>query len=248
MKKIVYKCGCETYFEDKNGVYEVVEHGQVVCPIHTVESFNILYYKSNVWARDTKWFDHVIMKTPMDMMVIQEIINETKPDLIIETGTFKGGSALFMANMLDLIGNGYVITIENNEKRNGQPTHDRIIYWQGNSTDSEIVFRVNRATMGKKSIMVCLDSNHDKDNVLKEMEKYSGLVTVGNYLIVDDTNINNPMIIFEPSGEKRIYEQGPHEAVEEFLTTHKEFKIDRDREKFLFTFNPDGFLRKVADA
>jgi len=71
-------------------------------------------------------------------------------------------------------------------------------------------------------------------------------VTVGNYLIVDDTNINNPMI---PTLDgKRIYEQGPHEAVMEFIKTHKEFKIDRDREKFMFTFNPDGYLRKVIDA
>lgn len=239
MRRITYKCGCETYFEEKDGIYEVVPDGQILCTYHAIEAFHIVYYRSMVWARDTKWFDHVIMKTPMDIIILQEIINETKPDLIIETGTFKGGSALFLANMLDLIGNGNVWTIENNDKYDGElPKHDRIKYFKGDST--KIKLEMN----GAKSVMVCLDSDHNKDNVLKEMEKYCSLVTIGNYLIVDDTNINNPMLILKDG--KRIYEQGPHEAVDEFLKTHKEFKIDRDREKFLFTFNPDGYLRRIC--
>jgi cephalosporin hydroxylase len=187
------------------------------------------------------------MKTPMDMMVLQEIINETKPDLIIETGTFMGGSALFMANMLDIAGKGLVYTVDYSVAYDENlPSHNRIAYFKGSSTNSELIKKIKNEMNGAKSVMVCLDSDHSKDNVLNEMEKYSPFVTVGNYMIVDDTNINNPMLPLKDG--KRIYEQGPHEAVEEFIKTHKEFKIDRSREKFLFTFNPDGYLRKVSNA
>jgi len=184
------------------------------------------------------------MKNPMDIMVLQEIISETKPDVIIETGTFKGGCSLFLANMLDLIGNGIVYTIENDQTKNSFPSHDRITYLKGSSISHDIFSAITSSMNGAKSVMVCLDSDHGKDHVLKEMEMYSQLVTVGNYLIVDDTNLNNP--IYATLNGKRIYEQGPHEAVVEFLKTHKEFRIDRDREKFLFTFNPDGFLRRIC--
>lgn len=244
MKNIRYKCGCETYFDEKEGIYEIGEHGQICCPYHSTDSFHIAFYHNGVWKKDTTWFGYKILKNPMDIMVLQEIISETRPDLIIETGTFNGGGSLFFANMLDLIGKGEVYTVENDKTKNSFPAHNRITYLKGSSTSDDIFSTIKSSMNGAKSVMVCLDSAHDKDHVLKEMEMYAPLVTVGNYLIVDDTNINNPMI---PTVDgKRIYEQGPHEAVMEFIKTHKEFKIDRDKEKFLFTFNPDGFLRRIC--
>ena len=246
MKRINFKCGCETHFEDKEGQYEIDQHGQILCPYHSADAFHITFYNTGVWKRNTTWFGYSILKNPMDIMILQEIISETKPDLIIETGTFKGGGALFFAHMLDLIGYGTVYSIENDSTKNSFPKHDRITYLKGSSTSDDVFHNIKSSMNGAKTIMVVLDSAHDKDHVLKEMELYAPLVTVGNYLIVDDTNINNPM--YPTCDGKRIYEQGPHEAVMEFIKTHKEFKIDRDREKFMFTFNPDGYLRKVIDA
>jgi cephalosporin hydroxylase len=245
VRRIDYKCGCETHFEEKEGVYEISPHGQVCCPYHSTDAFHIAFYQRGVWKRNTTWFGYSILKNPMDIMVLQEIISETKPDLIIETGTFKGGGALFFAHMLDLNGHGSVYTIENNIKDNGYPIHNRILYLKGDSASQEAINTIKANLNGAKSIMVCLDSAHDKDHVLKEMELYAPLVTVGNYLVVDDTNINNPM--YPTCDGKRIYEQGPHEAVMEFIKTHKEFKIDRYREKYLFTFNPDGYLLRVKE-
>jgi len=243
MRRIRYKCGCETYFEEKEGAYEISPHGQICCPYHSTDAFHIVFYHNGVWKRDTKWFGHSILKNPMDVMVFQEIISETKPDVIIETGTFKGGGTLFLAHMLDLNKWGDVFSIENNGHDN-LPYHSRITYLKGSSTSDEIMNKVKDEVKGSKSTMVVLDSAHDKDHVLKEMELYSPLVTVGNYLIVDDTNINNPPI---PTLDgKPIFKEGPHEAVIEFINAHKEFKIDRDREKFMFTFNPDGYLRRIC--
>lgn len=244
MKTITYKCGCQTEFEDKDGEYEVCKDGHFLCDEHAIKSFSLAYYQSKVWAEKTKWLNSLIMKNPMDMIMIQEIIYDTKPNVIIETGTYHGGSALFMATILDILKKGEIYTVDNNDKYDGcLPQHRRINYIKGDSISDEIVNEIKKEVNGAKSVMVCLDSDHNKDNVFKEMEKYCGFVTVGNYLIVDDTNINHPMRITQ-KGE-RIYEQGPHEAVDEFLKIHKEFRIDKSREKFMFTFNPDGYLKKI---
>ena len=244
MRTITYKCGCETEFEEKEGQYEVCKNGHFLCNEHASKAFQLAYYKSNVWAERTKWLNKRIMKNPMDMMMIQEIICDTRPDVIVETGTFHGGSALFMATILDNIKKGTIFTVENDNKHNGnRPQHRRIHYIEGDSTSDDVVNDIKKQVNGAGSVMVCLDSDHNKDNVLKEMEKYCGLVTIGNYLIVEDTNINNPMKITKKG--IRIYQQGPHEAVEEFLKTHDDFMIDKSREKFMFTFNPDGYLKKI---
>jgi cephalosporin hydroxylase len=244
MREIKYKCGCTTHFDEKDGIYHVDLHD--LCVFHAIESFHLKYYKSLVWAGGTKWLGHDIMKTPMDMVIIQEIIFDTQPDVIIETGTFHGGSALFMATILDSIGKGIIYTIENEEKEDVTlPKHERIKYLKGNSVSDGIVNQIKSEVNGVKSVMVCLDSDHNKDNVLKEMDMYSPLVSVGNYLIVDDTNINYIINVTDGYG-KRLYEKGPREAVVEFLKTHYEFDIDMSKEKFMLTFNPCGYLRRVC--
>jgi cephalosporin hydroxylase len=87
--------------------------------------------------------------------------------------------------------------------------------------------------------MAVLDSNHHKEHVLSELRAYSRIVTVGQYLIVEDTNLNGRPVLPE-------YGPGPHEAVQEFLAEDRRFEVDRSREKFMMTFNPGGFLKRVA--
>jgi cephalosporin hydroxylase len=172
------------------------------------------------------------------MWVYQEIIHEVKPDVIIETGTMDGGSALFMASMCDLVGQGKVISIDIAE-REGRPQHDRITYLLGSSTSEEIVHRVRGLINGQEKVLVVLDSDHRMEHVLAELQIYSQMVTFGSYMIVEDTNMNGHPVAPE-------FGPGPMEAVQEFLKDSDAFEIDKRLEKFYLTFNPNGFLRKVG--
>jgi cephalosporin hydroxylase len=207
------------------------------------DAFHHLYYDSadTTWKR-TSWLGHTVQKCPLDLWVYQEILVETRPDLIIESGTYRGGSALFLASVCDDIGHGRVTTIDLIE-RPGRPRHRRITYVQGSSTDAAVLERVHRRARRAKRVMVILDSDHSRDHVLRELELYAPLVTPGCYLVVEDTNVNGHPVL--PS-----HGPGPMEAVAEFLRHSDGFEVDRSRERLLLTFNPSGYLRRrtAADA
>jgi len=206
-----------------------------------VDEFHKLYYYTaciNGTWRNTKWMGIPIFKNPMDMIVYQELIYKIRPDIIIETGTKMGGSALFFANICDNIKHGQVITVDIN-KINNLRLHDRITYLNGNSVDTIIVDFIKQRCENKK-VMVILDSDHAKDHVLKELNIYSEIVSIGSYLIVEDTNISNsPVCGIGTVGE------GPLEAVLEFMGNKHGYTIDRSMEKFYFTFNPMGWLKRI---
>ena len=202
-----------------------------------IAAFHQIYYERGSWINSTCWRGVPVQKCPLDLWVYQEIIHEVQPDLIIETGTCYGGSALFFANMLDLIGKGRVITIDIYPK-GAMPHHDRITYLKGSSIDSDILRHVWTTAKNHRTL-VNLDSDHTKDYVLKELSCYAPFVTPGSYMIVEDTNVNGHPVC-EQHGP------GPFEAVEEFLKLHPEFEIDAAREKFMLTQNPNGYLRRKA--
>jgi cephalosporin hydroxylase len=206
-----------------------------------IRQFNRLYYDSTVWGNgNTRWFGTTILKCPTDMWIYQEILYELKPDVIVETGTFNGGSAFFFASLFDLLGRGEVITIDV-EAREERPKHSRITYLNGFSTSKEIFGEVKELIKNKEKIMVVLDSDHSKQNVLNELRMYNDIVTVNSYLIVEDTNINGHPALPE-------FGPGPMEAVEEFLKENKNFVIDETKEKFFLTFNSKGYLKKIKNA
>ena len=168
---------------------------------------------------------------------MQEIIYEIKPDLIIETGTFKGGSALYYAHLFDLIGKGRVITIDV-EFRENRIKHPRIRYVFSSSTDELLIPLLDEETKDKHTVMVLLDSDHSRDHVLAEMNLYSNYVTRGSYMIVEDTALNGHPI--HPNTEP-----GPMEALDIFMKDNKDFISDKSMEKFLMTWHPNGFLKKL---
>lgn len=174
-------------------------------------------------------------KCPLDLWIYQEMIYETKPDFIIETGTNKGGSALFFASICELMGRGQVVTIDIEDY--GAPSHPRITKILGNSISEEVVKTVEGLVGGKRA-MVVLDSAHNKEHVLREMELYSPFISRGCYLTVEDTNLNGHPVFPE-------FGSGPMEAVEEFLRRSGDFAIDSKREKFMLTFFPNGFLKRI---
>jgi cephalosporin hydroxylase len=201
-------------------------------------AFAILYHaKGEQTFNNLRWFGTPVQKNPMDLWIYQEMISEIRPDVIVECGTYKGGSALYMAHLMDLAGKGRVITIDI-EKYPGLPSHPRITYLLGSSTDPEIVRQVREAIRPGQTVMVFLDSDHSKAHVSKELELYHGLVTVGSYLVVEDTDLNGHPILPK-------HGPGPMEAAEEFLRGNERFEVDRSREKLLVTFNPRGYLKRV---
>ncbi len=206
-----------------------------------LDEFHKLYYYSSVagktWS-DTWWQGIQILKCPLDLWIYQEIIFRTKPDLIIETGTYKGGAAHFLASMCDLNGLGEVVTVDIEEYPD-RPAHPRISYLQGSSTDAKIFGFIQERAARKQSVLVILDSDHSMAHVRLEIELYALLVTPGNYLIVEDTNINGNPVLPE-SGP------GPKEAIDDFLQLHSEFIVDRSMEKLLMTFNPGGYLKRIV--
>jgi cephalosporin hydroxylase len=139
-------------------------------------------------------------------------IVQTKPDFVIETGTARGGSALFLAHICDVLGKGRVITIDIKENPN-RPRHERITYLHGSSTSKEVLSEV-KGLVGDGSALVILDSDHSKDHVIAELRAYSRFVNDGGYLIVEDTNVNGHPVLPE-------YGPGPMEAVEAFLEANK---------------------------
>ena len=181
------------------------------------------------------WMGIQIFKYPTDLMKYQEIIFEQRPDILIECGTAKGGSALFFANLFDLLGNGKVVSID--VKDNNHPYHNRIKYLIGKSTDKKIVEEVKKYIAGKK-VMVILDSDHYKGNVLKELKIYGELVSTGYYMIVEDTILNGNTI-------EETFGAGPKEAVEEFMKNNNDFEVDKSKEAFILTSCKGGFLRKI---
>jgi len=199
--------------------------------------FHRMYYglPQRTW-KSTSWLGTRIWKCPLDMWIYQELITRVRPDVILETGTNAGGSAHFLATICDQLGSGRIVTVDIETLPN-RPQHERITYLEGSSTAPEIVARMAQEASG--TVMVILDSDHSRAHVLEELKAYAPLVTPGSYLIVEDTNING-----HPA--RPGWGPGPTEALQEFLPSHPEFRVDSDCEKFFMTFNPGGYLQRIS--
>ena len=205
------------------------------------------------YSYNFSWMGRPIIQFPQDIMAMQEIIWQVKPDLIVETGIAHGGSLIFYASMLELIGEGQVLGIDVDIRQHNRveieqhPMFKRITMIEGSSIDEEIAKQVYDLAKGKSRILLVLDSNHTHDHVLKELELYSPLVTKDSYLVVFDTVVEDMPEDFFPD---RPWGKGnnPKTAVWEFLKTNKRFKVDKDIEaKLLITVAPDGYLKCLED-
>lgn len=200
--------------------------------------FNRLYY---AWIESTtlpnRFLGHTTLKYPTDLWIYQELLAELRPAVLVETGTFRGGSALYFATLMDALAHGKVVTVDV-EEQPGLPEHPRISYVVGSSVDPEITQRVYAEIDDAEPVLVILDSDHACDHVLRELHAYADLVGPGSYLIVEDTNINGRPVLSS-------WGPGPGEAVERFLAARDDFQIDRSRERMMLTANPEGFLKRV---
>lgn len=209
------------------------------------DKFHDLYYSKLDSGRGLhtivlSWMGYELFKCPLDLWIYQELILMQRPDVIIETGTYKGGSALYLASICDMVGHGEVVSIDiDDSHRATRPRHPRITYIHGSSIAAPVVERVFDLVSNRPNALPILDSEHARDHVLEELRIYRKLVPAGGYLIVEDTNING-----HPT--YRDFGPGPWEAVDAFLSEDAEFYADRSAERFILTMNPRGYLRRRA--
>ncbi|WP_166364056.1 cephalosporin hydroxylase family protein [Pseudomonas akapageensis] len=196
------------------------------------------------------WMGRPIIQLPQDMMAMQEIIWQVKPDLVIECGIAHGGSIIYYASLLELQGHGEVLGIDrdirphNREAIESHPMSKRISMIEGSSIDAAVVEQVRAVAAGKKVILV-LDSNHTHEHVLEELRLYAPLVSVGSYCVVMDTVVEDMPPEFFPD---RPWGPGdnPKTAVWAYLEENRDFEIDYQvQNKLLVTVAPDGYLRRV---
>ncbi len=206
-----------------------------------VDSFHRLYYESaeQTW-QSTRWLGVEVQKCPLDLWIYQELLFDLRPQLIVETGTFQGGSAYYLASVCDLLGCGEIVTIDVTARPN-RPDHPRITYVTASSTDPAVVDDLRETVRDLDSVLVILDSDHSATHVADELRLLSPLVTLGGYVVVEDTNVNGRPVLAD-------FGPGPGEAVDEFLASTDEFVADASREKLFMTFNPSGYLRRVRRA
>mgnify|MGYP001234634911 CR=1 FL=1 len=202
------------------------------------------------------WMGRPIIKFPADMIVQQEIMWKLKPDLIIETGIAHGGSILFSASMIEMMGvNGEVVAVDIDIRKHNKkliekhPMYKRVTMYEGSSVDPKIVDKVKKHVKNKKCVMVILDSNHTHNHVLEELEMYTPFVTVGSYCILPDTFIEFFPLGYSSNHNKRPWDVGnnPYTAMKTFLKTNKNFSIDKGlSNKGVITETIDGYLKKIS--
>ena len=204
------------------------------------------------YSYNFSWLGRPIIQCPQDIVAMQEIIWQVKPDLLIETGIAHGGSLIFYASMLELLGdNRQVLGIDidirehNRVEIEKHPMYRRIDMIEGSSIDEKIAEKVYDFAKARERVMIVLDSMHTHEHVLKELELYSPLVTKDSYLVVFDTVIEDMPKDFFPD---RPWGKGnnPKTAVWDFLKTSDRFVVDKEIEnKLLITVAPDGYLKCV---
>jgi cephalosporin hydroxylase len=201
-----------------------------------------------------EWMGRPVIQFPQDLIAMQEIIWKIKPQLIIETGIAHGGSLVFYASMLELLGNnGMVLGIDidirahNKVEIQEHPMFKHIEMIEGSSIDKDIVEQVYKFAKDRSPVLVVLDSLHTHDHVRNELNAYSPLVTKDSYLVVFDTVVEDmPEDFFQdrPWGKGN----NPKTAVWEFLKSNTRFEVDKEIEsKLLITVAPDGYLKCIKD-
>jgi len=199
----------------------------------------LLRYQSEIVFDKVSWMGVTARKMVLDAWVYQQIIYEIRPEIIIEIGNAEGGSTKYLANMLDLVGGGDVIGVDIDHSI-FKGHHPRISLVTGDSLAPETLRRVAELARGRTGLVIH-DGDHTREHVLADLRAYAGFVSVGGYFIVEDTLID----LFR-AGDGLGGVDGPLGAVEQFLKEDTHFRVDSEREFFLLTYNPRGYLKRLT--
>lgn len=228
--------------------------GTVEVDIYTDLGFRVL---SDLWTRsgwqrklsyELTWLGIPIIQMPEDIMIMQELVHKVRPDVILETGTAHGGTAVFFASILELVGSGRLISIDveirtyNRLAIRAHPMSKRINLIEGSSTDDRVAKKVRDLIHPDETVLVVLDSNHTRDHVRKELENYSSLVTPGSFIVVFDGVME--MLTDAPNGKAAWESDNPAAAARDFLADHPEFEVDPYYNRLTVSYAPNGFLRR----
>ena len=214
----------------------ITQHPEFLQPQHGADPKKLREYQAEVyrdllWRSNsflyTRWLGHPVLKTPSDLLWYQEILVECRPDFLVETGTFEGGSALYFASIFDLIGHGEVLSIDYIPRQ--IPKHPRITTWTGNAADPSLLDKV-RQHVGTGKVMISLDDDHARLHISKELELYAQLVTPGQHMVIED--------LFELAN----YGSGLPTR-DEFLGKHPEFELQPNR--YPEAFSAHGWMKRI---
>ena len=236
--------------------------GESVCPLYSREGFEIL---SRQWIdvgwnldhwRGFSWLGFQLQQLPEDVLRLQEIVCRLKPEVIVETGVFNGGSSIFFASLCQLNGNGRVVSVELQVRPGlrdtlaAHPLGGHITLVEGDSSSPKVFERVAALASGAGPVLVFLDSDHHKAHVAAELELYSRLVTPGSYIVAADGIMR--VLADTPKGDASWVEDNPAAAAREFAAAHPEFILERPAPLFAteadngeLTYFPDAWLRRL---
>jgi len=199
----------------------------------------LLHYQTDVVFEKVSWMGVTARKCILDAWIYQQMIYELRPEIIIEIGNAEGGSTKFLANMLDLVGAGEVIAVDIDHSI-FEVHHPRVTTVTGDSVSPETLTRVEELARGRQGLVIH-DGDHSHAHVLQDLRAYAKFVRPGSYFIVEDTISD----LFR-AGDGIGNVNGPLCAVEEFIREDARFQVDQSREQFVLTFNPRGFLKRMA--
>ncbi len=246
------------------GLIAVDRDGDVAnLPLYSTEGFELL---SELWLKVAwnekhsytfTWMGIPVVQLPEDLIRLQEVIYRIEPDVIVECGVAHGGSLIFYASLFKALGKGRAVGVDIEIRPNNRtaieqhPLAEFITLIEGSSADEEIVTRVFEETRSAQKTLVILDSSHTREHVLAELEAYSGLVTVGSYIVAMDGVM--AFLADTPRGDASWSEDNPISAVEEFVDRHPEFVVEQPSWRFNeselrrnITHSPSGYLRRVS--
>jgi cephalosporin hydroxylase len=228
------------------------DDGLCTLPLYSREAFQVI---SRLWIKagwatkysyNFSWMGRRVIQLPEDLIMVQELIHKVQPQVIVETGLAHGGSSVFYASLLEVLGGGRVISIDieirthNRKAIEAHPLKKRITLIERSSVAPETLVEVRGLISPAEKVMVILDSNHSKEHVRKELELYAPLVSPGSYIVAADGIMEDLDDV--PGGRAEWTSDNPKAAVHEFLAAHPEFELDSAPSRLGVTYWPDAYL------
>ena len=203
----------------------------------------------NRLSYEIDWLGVPVIQTPEDLVLMQELIFKVKPDFIIETGIAHGGGLIYYASLMELLGKGKAIGIDieirehNRKVIEAHPLSKRVEIIEGDSVAEKTIQEIRKRIPKNSKVIVCLDSSHFRDHVLRELELYQDFIIPGCYIVVFDT-ITSKMAEMKIADKKYI-NNSPKEAVDAFLKLNDNFKIDKQFNKLYISYNSNGYVKRI---